>query len=183
MKRALLAVSITSLLMVSEPARADVSLGANFGATVSFRDGDSGHPRVGIGWPYSHGAGYAVAPGLRFGFTGGSGHHEGYLDSMFAYYSRDAVRGGLATGNYQYNFDGRANTFFVTGGAGFVFAGNEYFSAAALMFGGGVGFRQSIAGGHGTFREELRFDFIPGNRDYQQTFLLGVKLGFDLWFR
>lgn len=172
---------VAALLLVSAPAYADISLGANFGATLSFREGDKA--RAGIGWPYSHAGGYGATPGIRFGFTGGAGHHEGYLDSTFAYYSRFDDRVALVTGNYQYNFKGRANTMFVTGGGGPLFYGNRDFDAVVFMFGGGFGFRQRIADGHGSFREEFRFDFIPGRVGYPQTFLLGVKLGFDLWFR
>ncbi len=179
MKRALAAAVV--LLAWPSEARADVSLGANFGATINFQEND--RARVGIGWPYSH-AGAGPTPGIRFGFTGGSGRHEGYLDSTFGYFSRFSERTFLLTGNYQYNFDGHANTLFLTGGGGpYIYGVRDRDDVVAFMFGGGVGFRQRIAGGHGTFREELRFDFIPGSSRYPQTFMLGVKLGFDLWFR
>lgn len=178
MKRAFAAAVV--LLAWPSEARADVSLGANFGATIRFEEDD--RARLSLGWPYSQAAG--PTPGIRFGFTGGSGHHEGYLDSTFSYYSRRSERSFVLTGNYQYNFDGRANTFFVTGGAGPLIYGHQDFDDyVAFMFGGGVGFRQRVANGGGTIREELRFDFVPGTDRYPQTFLVGVKLGFDLWFR
>lgn len=180
MKRALWTAPL--ILLMATPARADVSLGANFGGTVSFREGVPGG-RFALGWPYSHASGLGATPGIRFGFTGGAGRHEGYIDSTFAFYSRSGDHVALITGNYQYNFEGRANTFFVTGGGGPLFFGNDTYSATAFMFGGGVGFRQRIADGHGTMREELRLDFIPSTRAYPQTVMVGIKLGFDLWFR
>ena len=179
MKRALLPLA---LLLLPSPARADVSLGANFGATVGFQEGVNGG-RFAFGWPYSSASALAPTPGIRFGFTGGNGHHEGYIDSTVAFYPRFDEHTALITGNYQYNFDGRANTFFVTGGAGPLFYRRGNYSTTSFMFGGGVGFRQSVAGAHGTIREELRFDFIPGSSSYPQTFMIGFKFGFDLWFR
>ena len=180
MKRAILSTVFALCLFASE-SRAEVSLGANFGATVSFPRDENG--RVGVGWPYSSAPSSVATPGIRFGFTGGSGKHEGYLDSTMSFYSRRDERLFLLTGNYQHNFDGRANTFFFTVGGGPIITGNRDGDAVSLMFGGGVGFRQRIAAGAGTFREELRFDFIPGNNGIPRTFLLGVKLGFDLWIR
>jgi hypothetical protein len=176
------AIAVVLLASGAREARADVSLGANFGATIRFQEHDDGRARVALGWPYSQAAG--PTPGIRFGFAGDRGNHEGYLDSTFSFYSRRSERALLLTGNYQYNFNGHANTMFVTGGAGPIIYGHDDFEDyVAFMFGGGFGFRQRIAQGHGTFREEFRFDFIPGSSRYPQTFMLGVKLGFDLWFR
>jgi hypothetical protein len=180
MKQALAVAAV--LLLAPSLARADVSLGANFGATLAFQEGVSGG-RFAFGGPYSHASALAPTPGLRFGFTGGTGHHEGYLDTAVAFYPRFDEHSVLLTGNYQYNFDGKANTFFITGGGGPLFHKYNRYSATAFIFGGGVGLRQRVADGHGTIREEIRFDFIPGSSSFPQTFMLGFKFGFDLWFR
>lgn len=169
------------MLLIAKPSRAEVSLGANFGAVVSFPRDERG--RVGLRWPYSNAPSSVTTPGIRFGFTGGTGKHEGYIDSTATFYSRRSERLFLLTGNYQHNFSGRANTFFFTAGGGPIIVGNEDGDGVSLMAGGGVGFRQRFAGGAGTFREELRVDFIPGSNSVPRTFMIGIKLGFDLWIR
>jgi hypothetical protein len=197
MKRILLA-TILPLAMLSvqlgptKHARADVSLGASFGATVSFPK--YGEERVGFGWPYSSAPAALPTPGIRFGFTGGSGKHEGYLDSTVSYASTYGERVVLLTVNYQYNVEGRGSGLYFTAGAGPLHYGVRSNTVTTLMVGAGVGLRQRVASGAGTFREELRFDFLPETSlppdspdgrvsPRGATFLLGFKLGFDLWFR
>lgn len=185
MKKRAIAVA-TLFLAFSSPVRADVSLGANFGLTTVFPSRGPAHTQ--LDWPYPNSFWLdgtpAVRPGIRFGFTGGAGHHEGYIDSSFALYMPAGAHVGVFTGNYQYNFAGRANTFFVTGGAGPVIYGNGQDAERVLfMLGGGVGLRQRFSGGYGTFREELRFDFIPASPRFPQVVMLSLKFGFDLWIR
>ncbi len=194
MKRVVLPAVIAALVVSTEPARADVSLGASFGAAVSFPR--YGQERVGFGVPYSSAPAFLPTPGFRFGVTGGSGKHEGYLDSTVSYASTYGDRIVLLTFNYQFNASGRASGFYFTAGGGPLHYGPRTNTVTTLMIGVGIGLRQRIASGAGTFREELRFDFlpstslapapdVPGERVEPRgsTFLLGFKLGFDLWFR
>ena len=159
MKRVLLSLAslatMAAALAVPAAAHADVSLGANFGAAIVVPR--VSQERVAFGWPYSS---LQTLPGIRVGFTNDVGRHEVYLDSTFWAQGSPSARVLL------------------------LLVGDRNRDIVTMMLGGGVGFRQRIAGGHGTFREELRADFVVERREMiEQKIIVGLKLGFDLWFR
>lgn len=187
MKR-LLAIGVVAVgVLAAQPSRADVSLGAHFGAAFVFpKQSDSFFT---TGAPFSTAGGFVAIPGLRIGFTGGTGHHEGYIDTAFRFDGNYRTRSFLVTGNYQYNFNGgfAPNTVFLTVGGGLVYAGtrvqNDDRGSTSGMIGGGVGFRQLVSQGHGTIREEFRLDYVSHSDFIPEAIMLSAKFGFDLWFR
>ncbi len=181
MKRVLSASAVAlCVALAPESAKADVSLGANFGAGVVFpRRSDT---YAAIGWPYSS---LGTMPGIRVGFElADEGKHELYLDTTAWAQGNPNVRFALLLVAYQHNFAPRdPNTFFFTAGGGPVMVFSRGDDYATFMAGGGVGFRQRVSQGHGTFREELRGDFIAGSEFSERRFVISLKFGFDLWFR
>jgi hypothetical protein len=173
---------LVGLFAVLAPAaaRADVSLGANFGA--AFVIPESGPSHVGIGWPYSS---LLTLPGLRVGFElSGDKKHELYLDSTFWAQGSRPFRTGILLVAYQHNFNpNESNTFYFTAGGGPIWYSAPNTGEFTLMAGGGVGMRQKVSGGHGTIREELRGDFVMDTDYFERKFLISAKFGFDLWFR
>jgi len=180
MKRVLVSLAAAFAIFLPETAKADVSLGANFGAGAFFpRRSDS---YIGVGWPYSS---LGSMPGIRVGFElADQGKHELYLDTTAWAQGNPNIRFAMVLIAYQHNLAPRdPNTFYFTVGGGPLLVlsrGDDY---VTFMAGGGVGFRQRISQGHGTFREELRADFLPGTDYTQRTFIVSLKFGFDLWFR
>jgi hypothetical protein len=180
MKRVLVSAVALAAVLAPTAARADVSLGANFGAGIFIpRRSDT---YVGVGWPYSS---LGTMPGIRVGFElADQGKHELFLDTTAWAQGNPNIRFAMVLIAYQHNFSPRdPNTFYFTAGGGPVMVftrGDDY---VTFMAGGGVGFRQRLSQGHGTFREELRADFLPGTEFTQRTFIVSLKFGFDLWFR
>lgn len=180
MKRVLL--SLVGLLAVFLPtaAKADVSLGANFGA--SFVIPKKGVNELVVGWPMSS---VGNLPGIRVGFElADQGKHELYLDTTVFAQGSPNTKYALVAIAYQHNFAPRdPNTFYFTAGGGPVISIQSGQDDVRFMAGGGVGFRQRVSQGYGTFREELRADFLTASDHYQSQFLISLKFGFDLWFR
>jgi len=189
MRKTLALAVLIAPFAFERPAHADVALGTNFGAGVAFPHHDSA--TFFVGWPYSFQT-YQL-PGVRFTAEFGGGRHEIYLDSSLSHTGahtidpNDRVPSQTAfvlVVAYQHIFDPhQSNSFFFNAGGGplyYDFGNND---AVTLMAGGGVGFRQRIAGGHGTFREELRLDFVVEHKGIPQAAVLGFKFGWDLWFR
>jgi hypothetical protein len=89
-------------------------------------------------------------------------HHELLVDTGGAWFGDDDLRWLVGTASYQAVFAPRAETtgLFNVGG-GFVHRGVRNDSAWGATLGAGVGLRHLLAGGHGLFREELRFDWTP----------------------
>lgn len=181
MKRVLSVAAVASTLALAPAAaKADVSLGANFGAGLVIPRRSDTH--LAVGWPYSS---LGNMPGIRVGFElGEPGKHELYLDTTAWAQGSPNVRYALLLVAYQHNFAPRdPNTFYFTAGGGPVMVLNRGDDYITFMAGGGVGFRQRVSGGHGTFREELRGDFIAGSEFSERRFIISLKFGFDLWFR
>ncbi|MGZ3449737.1 MAG: hypothetical protein ACXWUG_00045 [Polyangiales bacterium] len=186
MRRFLALLAFVTPLAAASPAKADVALGTHFGAGVDFTEHRTG--RFFVGWPY----GFQL-PGVRFTAATESGRHEIYLDSALQYTSAHTIDPDIRVPSstqfllfiaYQHIFDPHQSNslFFNAGGGPVVYSGP--FDAVTFMTGGGIGFRQRISGGHGTFREELRLDFIFAHKnDVPQAAILGFKFGWDLWFR
>ncbi len=171
----------TAIVACVASAHADVSIGANFGAGVHFpkrRDTE-----VFAAWPVQ-GPYFTPLPGIRFGFTGGTGAHEGYVDSSAAIFGDDRLRWVLATANYQYAFTPLSEkTAYLTFGGGLMYRGVQNDGTAGGVLGAGFGMRQRVSRGYGTFRGELRVDWVPRASAYGETITVWAKLGFDLWFR
>jgi hypothetical protein len=185
MRKLLTLLAFVAPIAVHENARADVALGTHFGAGVDFTEHRTG--RFFVGLPY----GFRL-PGIRFTAAGESGRHEIYIDSSLDHsggYTEDPDRRVPSSTQfmlfiaYQHIFDPHQSNslFFNAGGGPVVYSGP--FDVVTFMTGGGIGFRQRIAGGHGTFREELRLDFVFAHKDLPQSAILGFKFGWDLWFR
>ena len=171
----------TTIVACAASAHADVSIGANFGGGVHFpkrRDTE-----VYAAWP-AQGPYFTPLPGIRFGFTGGTGAHEGYVDSSAAIFGDDRLRWVLATANYQYAFTPLSEkTAYLTFGGGLLYRGVQNDGTAGGVLGAGFGMRQRVSRGYGTFRGELRVDWVPRASAYGETITVWAKLGFDLWFR
>jgi hypothetical protein len=180
MKRVLVAALALCAVFIPEAAKADVSLGANFGVGAFFPRRSESY--IGVGWPYSS---LGTMPGLRVGFElADAGKHELYLDTTAWAQGNPNIRFAMVLVAYQHNLTPREpNTFYFTAGGGPVFVLSRGDDFVTFMAGGGVGFRQRVSQGHGTFREELRADFLPGTDYTQRTFIVSLKFGFDLWFR
>jgi hypothetical protein len=186
MRKVLALLAFVAPLAMHEAAKADVALGTHFGAGVDVVEHRSAHFFVGL--PYNF-----TLPGVRLTIAGESGRHEVYLDSSLVHsgpYTEEPDNRRIGSYTqfmlfvaYQHVFDPHQSNslFFNAGGGPVVYSGP--FDVVTLMTGGGIGFRQRIAGGHGTFREELRLDFVVAHKQLPQAVILGFKFGWDLWFR
>jgi len=182
MKRVLcsLVAAVAAFFLLPSGARADVSLGANFGAGLVLPE--AGNNYVVIGWPYSS---LQALPGVRVGFElSDDKRHELYLDSTLFVRGSRPQRQGILQVAYQHNFMPKEkNNFYLTAGGGPMWYSDPNTGEFTVVIGAGVGLRQLVSGGHGTIREELRFDFVKDTDYFQRTFLISAKFGFDLWFR
>lgn len=187
MRKLIALLAFAAPFVVHENARADVALGTHFGAGVDFTEHRSAHFFIGL--PYGF-----TLPGVRLTIAGESGRHEVYLDSSLVHsgaYTEDPDNRRFASYTqfmlfvaYQHVFDPQqSNSLFFNAGGGPVVYSGLYDDVVTFMAGGGIGFRQRIAGGHGTFREELRLDLVVAHKQLPQAAILGFKFGWDLWFR
>ncbi len=173
------------------PARAGMSLGANLG--LAFVNPDPGGDVTIFAFPNQR-----TTPGLRLGWAGKSAASEIFLDLGYSYVGVEEASSSeaLATANLQYNFSAsQPLSFYVTAGGGVVRetaksakdVPSPYdLSAMSSVFGGGLGVRRRVAGGHGTLRSEIRYDLVTEGRDGSTLIVakggvLQLKLGFDVW--
>ena len=177
------------LLLSASPARADISVGTNFGVAVH-SPADDGDNTTLIGVPSQANLVGAVRPGLRIGGAGSKRDHEGYLDLSYDGISTNSganhvLRIGV---NYQYNFRGASVRPFLTLGGGIYSYGGENVGATSTTVGGGVGFGVPVSDDHGRFRMEFRLDHLSDGKDGTDV-LIGaanvyqLTLGFDLWMK
>ncbi len=129
-------------------------------------------------------------PGFRLGFADSRMKNEFYLDGGVSILSEDeTLTNLLVTGNYQYNFQAeRTTTPYLTAGLGLYSVSFAGTGATSAVFGGGVGIRNRIADGHGSFRVEFRVDKISEGEDagagvIDEALMYGVKLGVDFWMK
>ncbi len=173
------------------PAHAGMSLGANLG--LAFFHPDAGDDVTIFSLPNQ-----GTTPGVRMGWAPRQEATQIYLDLGFASASVAGASSSVlvATGNLQYDLRAaQPLSLFVTAGGGVLResakSGDDApspfdLSATSVLFGGGVGLRRRIAGGHGTLRTELRYDQRTEGKDgdarvITQGGVVQLKLGFDVW--
>jgi hypothetical protein len=187
-----LALAAAALAVLCAPAAADWSVGSNLSAGVFRADGVS-ESIVLVQAPNGNPLGSLLViggqPGMRFGFSDGDHREEVYFDTGVVL---EGGNGGSftalqVTGNYQYGFSaGGVTQPYATLGLGANLASGGSSTASALTFGGGIGLRQWVAGGHGAVRVEFRVDRTgetksQGYEVSPATTFVGVKFGVDLW--
>jgi len=178
-------IVLASLVSASTSQAGNWGLGTNLGFRV-LQFGDQGGSVTTFSWPGD--ALFAHEPGLRLSFAGASRTLEGYLDTgmMFASQTGFSVHTLLVTGNGQLNFTPASSSSpYLTMGGGMVHEGTDTESSLLPSLGAGLGYRFRVAGGHGTIRSELRYDYFGGDENHGVSTVnaYGLKLGFDLWMK
>lgn len=130
-------------------------------------------------------------PGLRIGgFLDDTGRHEIFVDSGVMLLSSDgrSINIFQLMGGYQHFFGTGDLSPFVDVGVGILHLGDDDDSINAMVVGGGLGVRRTLAHGHGAVRAELHVDHQFEGKDNGAVAIeainaFGLKLGFDLYLK
>jgi len=183
--RTLLSLVLLLPIFIPSTARAGhVSLGANLG--FARYNPDFGDGTTIIGWPSSE---LTYMPGIRVGLSDEAYRNEIYFDTGFTLLDSNASASVLElTGNYQLAFTpAKEVSPYVTAGGGIITAhtsGGFSESSTGGVIGGGLGFRDRLANGHGALRFEGRFDHLfRADPLLEKANLVQLRLGFDLYLQ
>jgi len=133
----------------------------------------------------SNGFLFIPEPGLRLGLVLPDQGLEfaALVGATVAATSYESIQSVGTTLECSYHFGGRASDvdpyLGVHGGA--VMMGYEGSSGSVTNFGAQVGVRRMVSGGHGAIRLEARGGIVSSQ--YESMTDIGVRIGYDLWFR
>jgi hypothetical protein len=184
MRRTWMRLLVVLATLIPATAHAGWFGGPNFGFTHI--SPDQGNTASLFGWGGSSGVIGAWQPGLRVGGVLPTGQDEIFTDTSLEYIgsngqSATAMQFSL---NYQRDFfKPKTSGAYINGGVGVLSLSATGSTPTTLaVFGGGLGYAQSIVQGHGRFRLEGRLDRQAEDKSKGLVALnlYSIRLGFDL---
>lgn len=173
-------------MMLEAPAEAGTwTAGANAGVGVLNSSQSGSDSEVLVGWPSGVSLVGTFQPGLRLGYVFDDLANEMFVNTSLQLVSSNGQTFYMTSNslNVQHAFGSGGVAPYVDVGAGFVTVGGSGSSESDATYGGGIGLRRMVSGGHGALRAEVRADAISVSQAQNTLYTIGLQLGFDLWFK